>query len=80
MNFHSRFNLKRSKWRTESISALQSLHLSRLAELSYGLRTLLVEDIANVLAHLICKLLILLDLLLRIPEPFINLLLLEVEV
>ena len=80
MNFHSRFNLKRSKWRTESISALQSLHLSRLAELSYGLRTLLVEDIANVLAHLISKLLILLDLLLRIPEPFINLLLLEVEV
>lgn len=80
MNFHSRFNLKRSKWRTESISALQSLHLSRLAELPHGLRTLLVEDIANVLAHLISKLLILLDLLLRIPEPFINLLLLEVEV
>ena len=80
MNFHSRFNLKRSKWRTESISALQSLHLSRLAELPHGLRTLLVEDIANVLAHLISKLLILFDLLLRIPEPFINLLLLEVEV
>lgn len=56
------------------------MHLSRLAELPHGLRTLLVEDIANVLAHLICKVLILLDLLLRIPEPLVNLLLLEVEV
>ena len=80
MNFHSRFNLKRSEWRTESISAFQSLHLSRLTELPHGLRALLIEDITDVLAHLICKLLIFLDLLLCIPEPFINLLLLEVEV
>ena len=80
MNFHSRFNLKRSKRRTESIPALQSLHLSRLTELPHGLRALLVEDIANVLAHLICKLFIFLDLFLSVPEPFVNLLLLKVEV
>ena len=78
MNFHSRFNLKRSKWRAEPVSALQSLHLSRLAELPHRLRTLLIKNVANVLAHLIRKLLVLLDLLLRVPEPLVDLLLLEV--
>jgi len=60
-----------------TISALQALHLTRLAELPDSLAALFVEDVAYILAHFVCKLLILLNLLLCVPEPLVDLLLLE---
>jgi len=75
VNFHSRFDLQRSEWGAETISALEALHFPALAELPDSLAALLVKDIANVLAHLLRELLILLDLLFSVPEPLVNLLL-----
>ena len=75
MNFHSRFNLEGSEWSALAISALKALHFTALAELSDSLAALLITDIANILTHLLGKLLILLDFLLCIPEPLVNLLL-----
>ena len=75
MNFHSRFDLEWGERSTKPISALKTLHLTTLTELPDCLAALLIEDIANVLAHLLCELLVLLYLFLCVPEPLVNLLL-----
>jgi len=80
VNFHSSFDLEGSEWSAKAISALKTLHLATLTELPDGLATLLVEDIANILTHLVGELLVFFDLFLSVPEPLVNLLLFKFEI
>ena len=73
------FNLKRCQRISKAVLAVQTLCFTTLTPRLDSLAALFVEDNADVGTHFLCKLFILLDLFLRVPEPLVDLLLRQIE-